>query len=245
MDFSLILPTLGEQEKVKQFLDSIERTTTNKKEVEVLFAVDKGMTEIQKFVDMQEYSFRISFYARPKTDNFSDDYYNWLADRSIGKTIWACNDDIWIKTNGWDDKIRSKINRHGWSVYLVDTHETTRGKINKDFCCFPMISRKSVTEIGFFFYKQVRVYPADKIIYGVYKKIGRIIDAQDIEIQSVYVSEDTDTRRWGIYQEDLKNGALNIDITREVLKLLLVTKDDPGPKGDSKIDRIIKIIKEK
>ena len=244
MEFSLITPTLGDRVKVKRFLDSIERTAKKKNGIEVLFAVDEGTTEIQKFVSMQGYSFDVKFYERPVTDNFSDDYYNWLANRSSGRYIWACNDDIWFNTQNWDEKIRKKVIDSGWSIFLVDTKETSRKVINKGFCCFPLISRKALIEIGFLFYPQVRVYPADKAVYMLFEKVGRIIDAQDIVINSVYVSEDSDSRRWKIYNEDVKSGALSIDMTREVLKLLHAGKNDPGPKRASKITRIINIIKE-
>ena len=245
MDFSLILPTLGDKAKVKMFLDSVERTTRKKSRIEVLFAIDEGKTDIIDFVEKQGYTFPTIFFERPSTSNFSNDYYNWLANRSNGDNIWACNDDIRIRTGWWDDKIREKIDRHQWSIYLVDTKESTRGKINHGFCCFPIISRRAVNELGFFFYPQIRVYPADKIIYELFQNIDRVIDAQDVIINSKYVSEDKNPRMWKIFQEDLKAGLIEINITPEVIKLLMSGKDDAGPKKDSKLRRIINIIREK
>jgi len=244
MNFSLILPTLGE-ERLKRFLDSVERTAKYRNQVEVLLAIDEGSMSKFHWIVKDKYTFLVRIYQRPKTDNFSDDYYNYLANRSVGDNIYVCNDDIMLKTQNWDEKLLKKIDEHGWSIYLIDTLDTTRGKVNKDFCCFPIISRKAVNEIGFLFYPQVRVYPADKTIYGLYKKIGRVINAHDISVQSHYVSEDNNPRLWNIYQEDLKNGNLVVDITREVLILLMATKDDPGKKGKSKFKRIMEIIKEK
>ena len=244
MDFSLILPTLGDQKRVKKFLDSIERNTKKKDEVEVLFAIDIGRTDIADFVKNEGYSFEIRFYERPVTENFSDDYYNWLAARTTGDNIWACNDDIQIETRHWDEKIRKKIKKFGWSVYLVDTKDTTRGAVNKGFCCFPIISRKAVNALGFFFYPQVRVYPADKIIYEVFLNAARIIDAQDIIINSKYVSEDKNPRLWKIFQEDMKSGVMHVNITGGIVQILLAGKNDAGPQQGSKLERIIKIIKE-
>lgn len=245
MDFSLILPSLGESYKVKRFLDSVERTTSDLNNIEVLFAIDEGKTEIVRFVEDQGYSFKIKFYQRPVTDNFSNDYYNWLTSRSQGMNVWACNDDMWILTNWWDDIIRDKIARYRWNVYLVDTKDKTRDIVNKGFCCFPIVSREAINEIGFMFYPQIRIYPADKAIYGLYKEVGRIIPAHEVRVNNTYASEDGNQRLWKIFQEDVKSGVLNVDITRETMRLLYLCKDDPGPLKESKLSRIVKILKEK
>jgi hypothetical protein len=245
MDFSLILPTLGDERLVKRFFDSIERTTKKKDLIEVLLAIDEGKTDIIDFVEKQKYSFSIKWFERPITDNFSDDYYNWLADRSTGDNVMTCNDDISFKTNHWDEIAREKIKKHRWSVYLIDTLESTRGVINQDFCCFPIVSRKAINEIGFIFFPQIRMYPADKVIYSLFNEIGRVIPAHDIVLSSTYVPEDKNGRKWKIFQEDVASGNVEINITQQVTRLLLVSRNDLGPKRASKIDRIIRIIKEK
>jgi hypothetical protein len=244
MDFSLILPTLGEERLVKRFLDSIERTVKKKDLIEVLFAIDEGKTDIIEFVNKQNYTFTIKWFERPITDNFSDDYYNWLATRSVGDNVMTCNDDIVLRTHHWDEIARKKIKKYRWSVYLLDTLESTRGTVNKDFCCFPIVSRRAINEIGFIFFPQIRMYPADKVTYNLFKKIGRIIPAHDIVIGSHYVPENTNGRKWKIFQEDIANGRMEVDITVPAMRLLLVGKNDPGPKRDSKIARIISIIAE-
>jgi len=226
MNFSLIFPSNGNKEKIKKLFDSIERTTRYKDKIEVLVAIDDGKTEIIDFIKSKKYSFRVEFFERPQTDNFSDDYYNWLANKSCGDNIWALNDDVIITTQDWDKRILLKIKKFGWSVYLVDTTESTREIVNKGFCCFPIISRRAVNELGFFFYPQVRIYPADKVIYMLFERAGCIINARDIKLQSTYIQENKNPRLWNIYQEDRTNGALNVNITVSLLSLLKVITEE-------------------
>jgi hypothetical protein len=245
INFSIIYPTAGDKKKIKRNLDSIERTTGSKDKIEVLIAIDEGRKDLIDYINSLGYSYIIKCFERPITDNFSDDYYNWLANRTIGDNVWGFNDDVFIRTQNWDDIILKKISEYRWSVYLVDTTDATRGTVNIDFCCFPLVSRKAINEIGFFMYPQVRIYPADKILYELYNKAGRIINAREVILQSHYVEETKSPRLWKIFQEDLKNGKLKVDVSRELMILLKTGQNDLGPKRESKLSKIIKILKEK
>ena len=220
MNFSLILPTRGDEQNLKSFLDSIERTTRDKSNIELLLAIDEGRGDIPHNISKQQYSFSITCYERPKTDHFVRDYYNWLANKSTGNNIWTLNDDAFIVTQDWDEKILEKIGTR--SIYLVDVNDSSKAQYGHTFCHFPIISRRAVNLLGYFFHPRVRMYPADMIIYDFYKKANCIIDANDIYLvhNHIHESDKSKQKLMDIFEEDKKSWNDNkINMSQEFQRL--------------------------
>lgn len=246
MNFSFVLPTLGNKQLVRAFLHSLERTTHDKKNIEVLFAIDEGNTQIIDYVKSFRYSFSIRFFERPQTRDFSNDYYNYLANFTTGKNIIAFNDDAWMRTQDWDKKILRTIKEYGWSVYMLDIPDTARIKYMNHFPCFPCVSRRSMNTVGWLLCKDVPMYPADMVTHKIYATINRIIPIRDVLIEHEHIKE-TDpskSRMMEIFREDndIKKGN-PIDITEYVLKLAVVSGGENN-KRQNKLNRILNIITE-
>ncbi len=245
MNFSFCLPTLGNHKLVRTFLDSLERTTHDKKNIEVLFAIDEGKTGIIEYVDSHKYSFAIKWYERPATRDFSNDYYNYLATRSSGNNIIAFNDDAWIRTQDWDKKILRTIREYGWSIYMLDIPDTARIKYKNNFPCFPCVSRRALNTVGWLLCKDVPMYPADLVTCEVYHTIKRIIPIRDVLIEHDHIKE-TDpskSRMMEIFKEDQeRKQSAGVDITGDVLKLSVAAASENN-KRQNKINRIINILK--
>ena len=245
MNFSFCLPTLGNHKLVRTFLDSLERTTSDKKNIEVLFAIDEGKTGIIEYVDSHKYSFAIKWYERPATRDFTNDYYNYLASRSTGNNIIAFNDDAWIRTQDWDKKILRTIREYGWSIYMLDIPDTARIKYKNNFPCFPCVSRRALNTVGWLLCKDVPMYPADLVTCEVYHTIKRIIPIRDVLIEHDHIKE-TDpskSRMMEIFKEDQeRKQSAGVDITGDVLKLSVAAASENN-KRQNKINRIINILK--
>lgn len=220
MNFSLILPTRGDEPNLTTFLDSIERTTRDKSNIELLLAIDEGRGDIPHNISKQQYSFSITCYERPKTDHFVRDYYNWLANKSTGNNIWTLNDDAFIVTQDWDTKILEKIGNR--SIYLIDVNDSSKAQYGHTFCHFPIISRTAVNIVGFFFIPRIRMYPADMLIYDFYKKADCVIDANDIYLvhNHIHESDDSKKRLLEIFEEDKKSlEEKKLDISQEFQRI--------------------------
>jgi glycosyltransferase involved in cell wall biosynthesis len=225
IDFSIIFPTRNNVKGLKRFFNSLERTTKRKDRLEVLIAVDDDDEQLKEICEAtSKYSFDIQIYLTQRTDNFSDDYYNFLSSKANGRNIWACNDDIWIRTDGWDNLIRQAIKRVGWSIYMVDVNDSTRfhKETNQVWPCFPMVSKEAIDVMGFLFYPQIRVYPADKVIYQLFLNIVRVIECLDVEVVHDHIPETSPakSRLMRLFLEDKASGALNVNITKELSSLL-------------------------
>lgn len=242
MNFSFVLPTLGNEILVSNFLESLERTTKYKNKIEVLFAIDEGKKEIIKFVENRKYSFPIKFFERPKTKDFTNDYYNFLANRSIGDNIIAFNDDAWMRTYHWDLKLLRTIREYGWSIYMLDLPDTARIKYKHHFPCFPCVSRRGMNTLGWMLCKHVRMYPADQLTHAVYAQSGRVISVNNILIEHEHIleSDQSKARFMEIYNEDMNTP---IDLSQDMFKLSTTAASERFNKPN-KLSRIFNIIKE-
>jgi hypothetical protein len=223
-------------------LDSFERTTRRQDQIEFLIAIDEGKTEIIEQVDQRQYSFRVSFFERPLTEDFTNDYYNWLADRTYGEYIAAFNDDAWMRTKDWDVKLMQHINRTPWSIFMLDIPDTARIKYQHWFPCFPMVSRRAFCTAGFLLFKGMRMYPADRLTHEIYRHINRIIRVNDVLIEHEHIIE-TDAskeRLMKIFQEDTRDR--QVDLGPDITRLLLACSTDFKAKK-SKARQIIDILK--
>jgi len=206
MNFSVVLPSRGVLEPVKKMLDSFETTTKDKSNLEVLIAIDEGKTDIIPFVKDQNYSFKIEFYERPVCDDFTNNYYNFLALKSTGDNVLGFNDDAWMITQDWDEKVLERVKRSGWLVYDCEIHDTAQIKYKHTFPCFVMISRAAINALGFFLVPELRMFPSDKIIYELYQHVGRIIPVPDVMIEHDHIPEHMGTkdRMMRIFHEDMQ-----------------------------------------
>ncbi len=241
MNFSFCLPTLGDEKLVIPFLESLERTTKWKEKIEVLFAIDQGKTDIIKIVRAREYSFPIRFFERPQTRDFTNDYYNYLASRSIGENIIAFNDDAWMRTQDWDKKILRAIKEYGWSIYMLDIPDTARIKYKHSFPCFPCVSRRAMNTLGFLLNRDVPMYPADEATFQIYYVAKRIIPIRDVVIEHEHVLENDPSKER--MMEIFKDTQKPIMIGDYILKVAVAAGSENN-KMQRKFRRIINIIKE-
>jgi len=239
IDFSLILPTRGRVIYFKRLLDSIERTTSKKDKIEVLICVDNDDEKTIEFLKDISQGYSLKFFVRDRQEDMTNGYYNWLAHRTVGNNIMAVNDDAWFKTQGWDDIIRSKIKKSRWSIYLVDVFDDQRNINNNwNFPSFPMISRKGMNVLGFFFLPHFRGWYADQLLCRVYKDIGRIISALEVNLGHDRIEDECRKKMESLWKEDAGTGRA-VNIGGHCKELLKAGQHDKGP---SKLGRISKAV---
>jgi len=244
LNFSFCLPSRGVKGPVLKMLDSFERTTRWKDKIEFLIAIDEGNKDIIEDIEKQKYSFPVLFFERPKTRDFTNDYYNWLATRSVGKIIAAFNDDAWMRTDRWDEKILRTVSEWGVSVFCLDVPDTARLKYKHTFPCFPFVSRRALCSMGFLLVPEVKMFPADKVTFSIYEHAQRVIPIRDVLIEHEHSMDYSGEKKFmfDCFKED-REGKEIIDISEYIYKALLVSQSDALRK--SKLRRIVNIIKEK
>ena len=237
-DFSVVIPVRGNLAGLRVTLGAFELFTAHKDRLEVILVADdddQDLTIYNKIANPREfaylegdecYSFDIRAYGVPRTDNFCESYYNFGARQAAGTNIMVFNDDCYVQINGWDDIIRRKIeaNPQFNGVYLVSLMDSAYyDEKDLEFPRFPMISKKAMEAVGFFFFPQVRMWPADKCIHDLYKAVGCVITCHEVKLQHDHIYDKADpskSRMYRIMNEDIANGVFPIDGNRQAKELI-------------------------
>lgn len=211
MKFSIVLPTRGNVSGLKKMLRAIDETVSSPGNVEVLVAVDNDDPQYQEIRSLTtKFVYRV--FQVERSENFSRDYYNFLASKSYGDAIQAFNDDAYYITKNWDEKIRTKVQDS--RIWLADIYDTTRTYGTGNQPCFPMVSRKAYQALGFLLHPNIKTYPADRILYEVYKKAECVIDCTDVQIQHDR-QHDKKERIMNIFRENNADGSIRVDTNKD------------------------------
>lgn len=193
--YSLLVPTRGRIKSLEKLFESLEETTFNKAEVEILFAVDIDDVPTQQFLNIihhqhlhQDFG-NIQFFVRQRSEFTNRDYYNWLAGKSTGIYIWAVADDVVFLIKDWDkiitEKIESYLHDKPDRIMCAGIRDSTP-KPRRDlpnFVCFPLVTKEAFNFFGYLLCSDLPVWGNDLAIYELYTKSNRYLPIRD----SVYL----------------------------------------------------------
>jgi hypothetical protein len=230
-DFSVVIPVRGNMKGLRITLGAFDLFTAQKDKLEVILVADDDDVDACNYLRLIPVDYQIVMYQVPRTDNFCESYYNFGARRAVGTNIMVFNDDCYVQTNGWDDIIRKRVeaNPQFNGVYLVSLMDSTYyDEKGLEFPRFPMISKKAMDAVGFFFFPQVRMWPADKCIHDLYKAVGCIITCHEVKLQHDHIynhkGDPSKSRMQRIMEEDIANGVFPIDGNDQAKRLLEAIK---------------------
>lgn len=141
--FSLFLPTRGRKKLLTELLTSLKETVVG--EVEVLIALDTDDKSPELHIYPNTRYFRVK-----RSDNFSRDYYNYLASKSRGKYLVGINDDCEFLTYGWDVKSEEEIEeflKDKPDRLLYGIFDTLDGS---EIAWFPVMTRETYETLGYY-----------------------------------------------------------------------------------------------
>ena len=131
---SLLLPTRGRPELAQRALDSIAKTTETLSAVEVIVCVDED-DPASHALDHSDVIVKRIIVPRQNMGA-----YNAIClQNSSGSISIAINDDMVIRTQGWDQKIRTIDDQHKDGIYLAYSNDLFKGK---NQATFPILSKQ-------------------------------------------------------------------------------------------------------
>ena len=158
-DLSLIVPTRNRPEPLRQFLTSIARTAKCPERVEIILVVDDDATcDTTGFPRLKIWQ-TIGPPGRTMGELNRAGYA-----ASHGEHVMLLNDDVVVRTYGWDRTVLACFKRFPDPVALVHVNDTL---IRDYLCTFPILSRAYCELIG-------EICPAD---YERYRIDDHIEDA--------------------------------------------------------------------
>lgn len=189
---SLILAFRERPVHLDNLIKSIRETTKHLDKIEIIFAIDDDDIEGQNHVKRlaEEGLPKIISYVTKRTIHFTRYYMNPIARMARGRWIIVINDDSIFATKNWDEIIFNKMNEKAdksgddfW-IGMVDDG-MIKSKDNwgfTSFCCWPILSKQSVDELGYIFDERFYIWSVDHYICKVYRDMKRRVDIYDVLI---------------------------------------------------------------
>lgn len=162
--FSFLLPTRGRPELVKRFFQSIVDTTENLDELEIILCVDDDDIESQKISDDRLFIKKLVVPRGTTMGVLNRTCY----EASTGRYVMGVNDDLILRTKGWDRIIADIFASFKDDIALIHVNDML---FKEKLCTFPVQSRKVCREIGYSpaEYKRYRI---DDHIYDIYNMLA-------------------------------------------------------------------------
>ena len=132
---SLILPTRGRPALVNRLFASIAETTLHLDQVEVVLYVDEDDTGSH---DLDSTDFCVVRIVGPALT--MGGYNSACLEKARGDVLILANDDMVIRTPGWDDRIRAMNAEFDDQIYLGYANDLFK---KSRFCTFPILSRRT------------------------------------------------------------------------------------------------------
>lgn len=132
---SLLLPTRNRPDFVTRLFDSIAAKTFCPDQVEVILYVDEDDTDSH---DLDSTDFRVVRIVGPALT--MGGYNSACFEKAQGDVLILANDDMVIRTPGWDDRIRAMDAEFEDKIYLGYANDLFK---KSRFCTFPILSRRT------------------------------------------------------------------------------------------------------
>jgi len=164
--FSFLTPTRNRPDLVARLFDSIVATTSRLDQLEVILAVDHDDSASLKISDDRLNVKKVILKERLTMGALN----NACFDASGGRYIMIMNDDVILRTKGWDRIVADIFARYGDDIGLVHVNDLM---FKEKLCTFPILSRRACLEIGLC-PKEYRRYKIDDDIYDIYNMLAFI-----------------------------------------------------------------------
>jgi hypothetical protein len=186
---SLLLPTRARPELVKRFLRSVADRSAHPELIEAILCIDDDDIESHGIV-FREIALKLVVGPRQTMGA-----YNTIClDHASGQITIAVNDDIIIRTQGWDEKVRELDARYPDGVYLGYANDLFKGY---KMSTFPILSQQTcrlLAEPYPLIYKGAFIDTHLMDIFWRLQKRGydRIAYAEDIVFEHVHYRKNPD-----------------------------------------------------
>lgn len=160
---SLLLPTRGRPALVERLFRSIAETTSQPERVEVILYVDEDDAG-SHHLDSPDFS--VTRIIGSATTMGS--YNSACLAKARGDVIILANDDMVIRTNGWDDLILAMDAEFEDCIYLAYANDLFK---KSKFCTFPILSRRTCELLVKPYPEEYRRAFIDVHLFDIFKRV--------------------------------------------------------------------------
>ncbi|MBM4348293.1 MAG: glycosyltransferase family 2 protein [Deltaproteobacteria bacterium] len=210
--FSFLIPTRGRPQLVKRFFESILDTAYFIEEIEVILCLDDDDWESQNISDERLSIKKVVF---PKGSNMGS-LNRACFEASSGRYLILINDDVIIRTKGWDKTISAVYSTYSDDIALIHVNDLL---FRESLCTFPILSRRACLKIGIC-PEEYRKYRIDDHIYDTYQMLAYLGHRRILYLADVVFEHDQKIRS---YQTPIsqvfkvENGDINLS-NKEIIE---------------------------
>ena len=150
--FSFLVPTRNNVQMLGNFLDSIADTTSGIERLEVVLCID---SDDQTSLQYEHPGVQCIRTIAPPGSTMGS-LNNRCFNAASGEYVMLLNDDVILRTSGWDLKITEAVESFSCAHPLIHVNDWIFGPA---LCTFPMFSRKTAELVG--------LCPVDFFRYGI------------------------------------------------------------------------------
>jgi hypothetical protein len=180
--FSLVVPTRKRPAKLARFLDSVARTATHPERVEVVLVVDDD--DRASCVSHPRLTVKHAVGAPGRTMGALN---NAGFAASTGDWVMLLNDDVIVRTHGWDATALKCAARFPDPFALLHVNDTL---IRHHFCVFPLVSRAFYELCGEVCPAAYRRYRIDDHIEDVFNLLALLGERRSVYLPDVIFEHD-------------------------------------------------------
>lgn len=220
--FSFLLPTRKRITGLSALFESIEATTARSDELEIILAIDEDDQASRDFVWDGLNIVKMIVPPGLTMGRLNQACYR----ASRGRYLMAMNDDVLLRTPGWDDEVRLALNAVRDDIFLVHVNDMLFGQ---KLCCFPMVSRTFCEMAGGFCPDEYERYRIDDHIHEVFARLGahghhRVLYMPGVIFEHLnYVPGQKGQRLYALNREILGRDAQRFDDSAPVRNALAET----------------------
>ena len=178
----MILNSRNRPHLLSNFLESVVATTDNIDEIEIIIGLDNDDPTLSDSLAVVGRYPSATPVVGGRPSNLIH-ALNALACRSVGSYLFILNDDVILRTQGWDTlaylTLSAHVYRHPSGVVYGRTHDLSIDK-DKDgkYAAFPIISKKACEILGFCMPNEFCGLGGDVATYRIYDAVDRVADLE-------------------------------------------------------------------
>jgi hypothetical protein len=217
--FSFLLPTRNRMTGLSALLASIEATTARPEQLEIILGIDEDDRASRDFVWEGLTIVKVIVPPGLTMGRLNQACYR----ASRGRYLMAMNDDVLLRTPGWDNEVRRALDAVRDDIFLVHVNDQLFGQT---LCCFPMVSRTFCEMAGGFCPDEYERYRIDDHIHEVFSLLGmdghhRILYLPGVVFQHLnFIEDEQGKRSYPLNREILGRDAQRFDVALPIRRAL-------------------------
>jgi len=180
---SILLPTRGRPDQAQRLFKSIAEHSDNLEQIEIIIRLDDDDT-ISHTLEPNGIAHKRIIGPRASMGTLNTECYQ----QSRGDIIVLLNDDMAVRTPGWDQKIRATHARFADEIYLAYANDMIAGEL---LCHIPILSRKTCETLARPFPHEYQGGFIDYHLFDIFKRLrhlgkDRVVYLSEVEIEHMH-----------------------------------------------------------